>query len=154
MGRPFGIWRSALIFLALSGVAGCDSSGPQGRCALFSVEQLQAAWCNGAHACLMSGYSGNYGSIGGSASECYGRSDIPFTQELYADLGGVAAASEYRDRYPNRFFGCEEAVTLASCSDLEPAGPLRSASGYCSASYLKGESTVIPDRQCNDVIHD
>jgi len=145
-------WRSALILLALSGLAGCRSSVSTGSCLLFTVEQLQSAWCNGAHACLTSGYSGSYGSIGASASECSGRSDIPFMQQLYADLGGVAAASAYRNQYPSRFFGCQEAVTAASCSDLEPAGSLRSGSGYCSASYLKGEPTVLPDRSCNDFV--
>jgi hypothetical protein len=102
----------------------------------------------------MSGYSGSYGPIGASASECAARSDIAFMQQLYADMGGMAATSEYRNQYPNRFFGCEEAVTSASCSELEPAGPLRSGSGYCSASYLKGEATVLPDRQCNDLVRD
>ena len=145
-------WGTALILLALSGLAGCHSSGPSGRCLLFSVEQLQSAWCSRAYACVMSGYSGSYGSIGASASECSGRSDIAFTQQLYTDLGGVAAASEYRTQYPGRFFGCEEAVTSASCSELEPAGPLRSGNGYCSASYLRGEPTVLPDRSCNDLI--
>jgi hypothetical protein len=145
-------WRSAWILLILSGVASCHGSGPLAQCALFPVEQLQSAWCSRAYACLMSGYSGSYGSIGASASECSERSDIAFTQQLFADLGGVAAASEYENQYPSRFLGCQEAVFSASCSDLEPAGPLRSGSGYCSASYLKGEPTVLPDRSCNDLI--
>jgi hypothetical protein len=149
-----GICGSALILLAMSGLAGCSKSDPKGSCALFSVEALQTLWCNGAHACLMSGYAGNYGAIGASASECSGRSDIAFMQQFYADLGGATAASEYRGQYPNRFFGCQEAVVSASCSDLEPAGPLRSGSGYCSASYLKGEPTVLPDQPCNDFIRD
>jgi hypothetical protein len=118
---------------------------------MLSLQQLQGAWCNGAYACLMSGYSGSYGSIGASASECAGRSDIAFMQQLYADLGGMAATSDYQNQNLDRFFGCQNAVLLASCSDLEPAGPLRSGGGYCSASYLKGEPTDLPDRLCNDL---
>jgi len=145
--------RVAELALVLSILGACQSADVAGSCRLLSLPEFQRAWCEQAHQCVADGYSGNYGPLGASVDECAARDDIGFLQILYAQLGGAGPAEQYRVSQPARFFGCEDVLWRASCSELEANGPLLSDGGYCSAAYLKGEPTGLPDRPCNDVLH-
>jgi len=126
-----------------------------GGCVADSLEGMQRTWCEKAFQCLADGYSGGYGSIGASVDECAVSDNIEFMQAFYAQFGGPAPAQEYRSQnmHLDRFQGCDDALFKGTCADLEPNGPLLSDGGYCSAAYLMGEPTSLPDRGCNDTPH-